>query len=177
MDHTEFWSTQVRCNCVQLVHMGWNHNISMYQIGWSSTAQAERRWYKSKMETKVQEGGVEPPTSAVLRPRHNQLDHPCILTVTRIFTYLIIYLFEGELNVAEKVLCCCCCNNRLYMRRHSCRMCSHFFSKICTTVLPMSYEYHPVLRLYNSTVVQVLWIHSLQLALEKKVLGTVVRHE
>ena len=28
------------------------------------------------MEKSVQESGVEPPTSAVLRPRHNQLDHP-----------------------------------------------------------------------------------------------------
>ena len=27
---------------------------------------------------KIQEPGIEPGTSAVLKPRHNQLDHPCI---------------------------------------------------------------------------------------------------
>jgi hypothetical protein len=32
---------------------------------------------KKNKNGSVQEGGVEPPTSAVLRPRHNQLDHPC----------------------------------------------------------------------------------------------------
>ena len=27
--------------------------------------------------TKIQGMGIEPTTSAVLKPRHNQLDHPC----------------------------------------------------------------------------------------------------
>jgi hypothetical protein len=27
---------------------------------------------------KLQRGGIEPPTSAVLKPRHNQLDHLCL---------------------------------------------------------------------------------------------------
>ena len=30
------------------------------------------------MGGKIQGMGIEPTTSAVLKPRHNQLDHPCV---------------------------------------------------------------------------------------------------
>ena len=30
---------------------------------------------KTQKEQKISRGGIEPPTSAVLKPRHNQLDH------------------------------------------------------------------------------------------------------
>ena len=32
-------------------------------------------------KNKLQRGGIEPPTSAVLKPRHNQLDHLCLSPV------------------------------------------------------------------------------------------------
>ena len=32
-----------------------------------------------KAKTKILEAGIEPATSAVLRPRHNQLDHPSLM--------------------------------------------------------------------------------------------------
>eukprot|EP00986_Skeletonema_menzelii_P004748 scaffold1663_cov158-Skeletonema_menzelii.AAC.3 len=39
---------------------------------------ANKKDTAKEQKAKVQGGGVEPPTSAVLRPRHNQLDHPCL---------------------------------------------------------------------------------------------------
>ncbi len=34
---------------------------------------------QTKGEQKIQRPGIEPGTSAVLRPRHNQLDHLCVM--------------------------------------------------------------------------------------------------
>jgi hypothetical protein len=42
------------------------------------------RQKKSDMYKKfIQRMGIEPTTSAVLKPRHNQLDHPCMLFCNR----------------------------------------------------------------------------------------------
>ena len=34
---------------------------------------------KNERRRKIQEPGIKPGTSAVLKPRHNQLDHPCLI--------------------------------------------------------------------------------------------------
>ena len=43
-------------------------------------AKEEHRWGQKTKKNKLQRGGIEPPTSAVLKPRHNQLDHLCVPT-------------------------------------------------------------------------------------------------
>ena len=49
-----------------------------------------------KKEGKLLELGIEPRTSAVLRPRHNQLDHPskCFVPVKSFLAYLIQIIME-----------------------------------------------------------------------------------
>ncbi len=51
--------------------------------------------FPPKIRKKVQGMGIEPTTSAVLKPRHNQLDHPCVMTsgqtsYYKLFTLLVI---------------------------------------------------------------------------------------
>ena len=41
-------------------------------------AKQEHSWGLKDKKEQVQRGGIEPPTSAVLKPRHNQLDHLCL---------------------------------------------------------------------------------------------------
>ena len=51
--------------------------------------QLERGLESNMEKEKILEKGIEPSTSAVLRPRHNQLDHPSADTN---LTYCIQYL-------------------------------------------------------------------------------------
>ena len=49
-------------------------------------------------KNKLQRGGIEPPTSAVLKPRHNQLDHLCLspsIVVIAVFDCYIVAQIEA----------------------------------------------------------------------------------
>ena len=50
----------------------------------------------------IQEPGIEPGTSAVLKPRHNQLDHPCLWN--QIFTITIMILYKHKPNITLLLL-------------------------------------------------------------------------
>jgi hypothetical protein len=85
---------------------------------------------------KVQGLGIEPRTSAVLRPRHNQLDHPCLLILfVEVAAYLLTHnwlLFIFNLEVAT------CMNVCLYSR-------GGFGTDCCNYILPGIFTNHGML--------------------------------
>ena len=54
-------------------------------------AKEEHRWGLKDKKEQVQRGGIEPPTSAVLKPRHNQLDHLCLSSRVAVITIYILF--------------------------------------------------------------------------------------
>ena len=50
----------------------------------------------SHVTIKIQREGIEPSTSAVLRPRHNQLDHPCVILYSIHFKLYTINLKKNN---------------------------------------------------------------------------------
>ena len=70
------WDKSIETRCSKTMQVvaenNYSHSYPRMQKKHQLCMQVEKRG------AIVQEGGVEPPTSAVLRPRHNQLDHPCL---------------------------------------------------------------------------------------------------
>lgn len=74
--------------------------------------------HRPKKCQKLQGMGIEPTTSAVLKPRHNQLDHPCY-GVKKCVYFTMSPMIQPSVDgwswyrIIRKIISSCCCSSSL----------------------------------------------------------------